>query len=102
MYNPTIHRINQALRARAVDPDAPIGPPAEILLRYSSPAEKLLEQAKTQIEALIEAAEVKKGTFLFFCLLVYGSGPTNLIQSLPKPRAAVVRRKLSSRCQGWM
>jgi len=66
MYNPTIHRIYQALRARAVDPDAPVGPPPEILLRYSNPPGKLLEQAKPQIEALIEAAEVKKGTCFSF------------------------------------
>jgi ATP-dependent DNA helicase 2 subunit 2 len=63
MYSPTIHRINQAIRARAVDPDAPIGPPAEILLRFSKPPEKLLDKAKSEIEALIDAAEIKKGSF---------------------------------------
>ncbi len=61
MYNPTIHRMNQAIRARAVDPDAPIGPPAEILLRFSNPPHKILEKAKSEIEALIDAAEIKKG-----------------------------------------
>ncbi|KAH6850278.1 ATP-dependent DNA helicase II subunit 2 [Chaetomium sp. MPI-CAGE-AT-0009] len=59
-YNPTIHRINQAIRARAVDPDAPIRPPAEILLRFSKPPEKLIEKARPEIEALIDAAEIKK------------------------------------------
>lgn len=61
MYNPTIHRINQAIRARAVDPDAPIGPPAEILLRFSKPPEKIIDKAKSEIKALIDAAEIKKG-----------------------------------------
>ncbi|KAH6624996.1 ATP-dependent DNA helicase II subunit 2 [Chaetomium sp. MPI-SDFR-AT-0129] len=59
-YNPIIHRMNQAIRARAVDPDAPIGPPAEILLRFSHPPENLLDKAKSEIDALIDAAEVKK------------------------------------------
>ncbi|KAL2263225.1 hypothetical protein VTK26DRAFT_7719 [Humicola hyalothermophila] len=60
LYNPTIHRINQAIRARAVDPESDIGPPAEILLRFSKPPEELLSKAKPDIEALIDAAEVKK------------------------------------------
>ena len=53
--------MNQAIRARAVDPDAPIGPPAEILLRFSNPPEALIAKAKSDIEALIDAAEIKKG-----------------------------------------
>ncbi len=53
--------MNQAIRARAVDPDAPIGPPAEILLRFSHPPEALIAKAKPEIEALADAAEIKKG-----------------------------------------
>ncbi|KAL1843419.1 hypothetical protein VTJ49DRAFT_1769 [Mycothermus thermophilus] len=60
LYNPTIHHLNQAIRARAVDEEAPIGPPAEILLRFSKPPQKLLDKAKAEITALIDAAEVKK------------------------------------------
>ncbi|KAK3990634.1 ATP-dependent DNA helicase [Cladorrhinum sp. PSN332] len=60
VYNPVIHRINQAIRTRAVDPDAAIGPPAEILMRFSKPPEKLIKKAKPEIEALIDAAELKK------------------------------------------
>lgn len=60
VYNPIIHRMNQAIRARAVDPDLPIGQPAEILLRYSKPPKKLLEKAKHEIGNLIDAAELKK------------------------------------------
>ncbi|KAK0748664.1 SPOC like C-terminal domain-containing protein [Apiosordaria backusii] len=60
VYNPIIHRMNQAIRARAIDPDAPIGPPAEILLRYSKPPKKLLDKAKHEIGNLIDAAELKK------------------------------------------
>ncbi|KAK0621247.1 SPOC like C-terminal domain-containing protein [Bombardia bombarda] len=60
LYNPVIHRMNQAIRARAVHPDRPIEPPAEILLRFSRPPEKLLDKAKPEIDALVEAAELKK------------------------------------------
>jgi hypothetical protein len=69
LYNPTIHRINQAIRARAVNPDSPISPPAEILLRYSKPPEKLIEKAKSEIDALIDAAEIKKGLLPISLLL---------------------------------
>ncbi|KAM7197748.1 ATP-dependent DNA helicase [Rhypophila sp. PSN 637] len=60
LYNPVIHRVNQAIRSRAVDPDGAIEPPAGILLRFSNPPEKLVEKAKPEIESLIEAAEIKK------------------------------------------
>ncbi|KAL1873454.1 hypothetical protein VTK73DRAFT_952 [Phialemonium thermophilum] len=59
-YNPIIHRINQAIRQRAVHPERPIEPAAGILLRYSKPPEDLVAQAKTQIEALIKHSDVKK------------------------------------------
>lgn len=59
-YNPTIHRINQAIRHRAVHPDEPLQPPAEILLRYSNPPDGLIEQAKKQINNVIKIADVKK------------------------------------------
>ncbi|KAL2143363.1 hypothetical protein VTI28DRAFT_10542 [Corynascus sepedonium] len=60
LYNPVIHRINQAIRDRAVNPDAPIKPPADILLRFSKPPEKLIHKARSEIDALIDAAEIKK------------------------------------------
>ncbi|SPQ22346.1 1fe97e1b-7be3-49c1-9f4c-33232a827330 [Thermothielavioides terrestris] len=60
LYNPIIHRLNQAIRARAVNPDGPIESPAEILLRFSKPPEKLIKKAKSEIEALADAAEIKK------------------------------------------
>ncbi|KAK0711092.1 SPOC like C-terminal domain-containing protein [Lasiosphaeris hirsuta] len=60
LYNPVIHRINQAIRARAVHPDEPVGPPADILVRFSKPPDNLIENARADIESLIEIAEVKK------------------------------------------
>jgi ATP-dependent DNA helicase 2 subunit 2 len=59
-YNPTIHRINQAIRHRAVHADEPLQPPAEILLRFSNPPENLVERVKKQINQVIKIADVKK------------------------------------------
>ncbi|RDA92872.1 hypothetical protein CP533_2892 [Ophiocordyceps camponoti-saundersi (nom. inval.)] len=59
-FNPSIHRINHAVRIRAVHPERslPQVPPA--LLRYSAPPEDLVERVHSRIKALIEVAEVKK------------------------------------------
>lgn len=62
-YNPTIHRINQAIRHRAVHPEEGLQPPAEILLRYSKPPEALIEHIKKQTANLIKKADLKKGEF---------------------------------------
>ncbi|KZL63322.1 ku70 ku80 n-terminal alpha beta domain-containing protein, partial [Colletotrichum incanum] len=59
-YNPIIHRINQAIRQRAVNPDGPIDPVPSILVRYAAPPEGLVEKSKPQVEALVSAAQVKK------------------------------------------
>lgn len=53
--------MNQAIRNRAVNPDAPLPPVAEILTRFTHPPEPLIAKAKTEIDGLIKAAEVKKG-----------------------------------------
>ncbi|PFH57513.1 hypothetical protein XA68_14916 [Ophiocordyceps unilateralis] len=59
-FNPSIHRINHAVRMRAVHPDKPVPPTPPVLLRYCAPPEDLVERVQTRICALIEAAEVKK------------------------------------------
>ncbi|KAK8035967.1 ATP-dependent DNA helicase II subunit 2 [Apiospora marii] len=60
LYCPTLHRINQAVRHRAVYPDQPVPPIPPILVKYAKPDEKLEEAAKTRLDDLIETAEVKK------------------------------------------
>ncbi|KXH66017.1 Ku70/Ku80 N-terminal alpha/beta domain-containing protein [Colletotrichum salicis] len=62
VYNPIIHRINQAIRQRAVNPEGQIDPIPPILVRYAAPPEDLVEKSKSQIEGLISAAQVKKAT----------------------------------------
>jgi ATP-dependent DNA helicase 2 subunit 2 len=60
VYNPVIHRINQAIRQRAIYPEKAIGEVPENLLRFSRPPKALIDRAKPKIEALIDVAEVKK------------------------------------------
>lgn len=61
-YSPIIHRVNQAIRFRAVHPDQPFeAPTGGILMRYAQPSQDLIKKAKSEIDALIEAADVKKG-----------------------------------------
>ncbi|KAJ0342921.1 ATP-dependent DNA helicase II subunit 2 [Colletotrichum chrysophilum] len=59
-YNPIIHRLNQAIRQRAVDPEGKINPVPPVLVRYAAPPEDLVQKSASSIEALITAADVKK------------------------------------------
>ena len=59
-YSPVLHRIDQAVRWRAVHPTEPVPPPYEILTRYSHPPEELVAGAKRKLEKLVAAADVKK------------------------------------------
>jgi ATP-dependent DNA helicase 2 subunit 2 len=60
-YSPMLHRLNQAIRTRAVKPNGSITSPAEILMKYSSPPKDVVAAAKGSLESLIAAANVKKG-----------------------------------------
>ena len=60
-YSPILHRLDQAVRWRAVHPNEPIPPVYEILTRFSKPPEQLVAKAKRQLEKLVAAADVKKG-----------------------------------------
>ncbi|KAL6713442.1 ATP-dependent DNA helicase yku80 [Lecanora helva] len=59
-YSPILHRLDQAVRWRAVRPDEPVPPPYEILTRYSKPPEELVAKSKRRLEKLVAAANVKK------------------------------------------
>lgn len=63
-FSPVLHRIDQAVRWKAVHPTEPVPPPYEILTRYSQPPNDLLALSKRRLEKLKAAADVKKGTFL--------------------------------------
>lgn len=62
-FSPVLHRIDQAVRWRAVHPTEPVPPPYEILTRYSTPPDDLVSQSKKRLEKLMAAADVKKGIF---------------------------------------
>jgi len=64
-YSPVLHRLDLAVRFRAVQPNEPIPPPYDILTRYSNPPDELLTKAKRQLQKLVEAANVKKGNSPF-------------------------------------
>ncbi|KAL2849511.1 SPOC like C-terminal domain-containing protein [Aspergillus pseudoustus] len=59
-FSPVVHRINAAIRSRAINPNEPIPPPAAILTQFSQPPQHLLESATQQLKKLIEVADVKK------------------------------------------
>ncbi|OJD28665.1 catalase [Diplodia corticola] len=59
-FSPVLHRVQQAIRWRAVHPTDEIPPPAEILTKYMKPPEDLLKQAQPFLEAMIAAGDVKR------------------------------------------
>lgn len=61
-FSPVLHRVNAAIRSRAIKPNDPIPPPAKILTQFSQPPEHVLQNAERHLKKLIEVADVKKGT----------------------------------------
>ncbi|OAA73951.1 Spen like and like SPOC, protein [Cordyceps fumosorosea ARSEF 2679] len=59
-YNPTIHRINNAVKQRAVHSDQPVQDIPAVLLRYAKPPQELIGRVQDRIEDLIKEADVKK------------------------------------------
>lgn len=60
-FSPLLHRIEGAVRWRAVHPNDPVPEVSEQLIRFSHPDEDLVNKSKKQLEKLISAADVKKG-----------------------------------------
>jgi ATP-dependent DNA helicase 2 subunit 2 len=63
-FSPVLHRINQAIRRRAVKPDEGVTPPADILTKWANPPPELVSQSNPILEKLIKAADLKKGMFV--------------------------------------
>ncbi|OJJ03536.1 hypothetical protein ASPVEDRAFT_737011 [Aspergillus versicolor CBS 583.65] len=59
-FSPILHRVNAAIRSRAIHPKDPIPPPAKILTQFSQPPEHVLRNAERHLKKLIEVADVKK------------------------------------------
>lgn len=59
-FNTRKNYMEQAVKFRAINSIDPVPPPAQILLKYSQPPEDLVAAAKTQLDTLMKAADVKK------------------------------------------
>ncbi|KAI2642645.1 Ku70/Ku80 N-terminal alpha/beta domain-containing protein [Xylaria nigripes] len=60
VFNPLLHRVNQVIQHRATYPNQLMPPTRAILLKYASPPDDLLAKAKSDLEDLIDKANVKK------------------------------------------
>lgn len=62
-FSPAIHRINQAIRHRAMYPDdTVIGEPAKVLNKWEHPPDDLVSKSAKKLEKLVKVAAVKQGT----------------------------------------
>lgn len=66
-FSPLLHRIEQAVRWRAIRPNDPLPPPSEKLTQLSKPPSELRIGAQKYLDRIIAAADVKKGDFPLPC-----------------------------------
>lgn len=67
-FSPAIHRINQAIRHRAIYPASEgIEEPAAVLTQWDHPPEELADKSTKKLKKLIAAAAIKKGTIVQIC-----------------------------------
>ncbi|KAI9736792.1 MAG: ATP-dependent DNA helicase II subunit 2 [Cirrosporium novae-zelandiae] len=59
-YSPLLHRLEQAIRFRAIHSTDPIPPPYEVITRYSNSPKELVSQSQDSLDSLIKIADVKK------------------------------------------
>ncbi|KAJ5198790.1 uncharacterized protein N7498_007907 [Penicillium cinerascens] len=59
-YSPLLHRLESAVRWRAVHPNDPVLEPAERLTRFAHPDEDIVKKSQSYLDALKSAADVKK------------------------------------------
>lgn len=60
-FSPVLHRIDSAIRHRAIHPNDPIPPPASVLTKFSHPPDDLVEKSKKYLDKLVAVSDVKKG-----------------------------------------
>lgn len=68
-FSPLLHRIQAAIRYRAVHPNDPILEPSERLTKFSQPDDDLVEKTRKDLEKLMAAADVKKGKSTIYLTL---------------------------------
>ncbi|KAF7718434.1 Uncharacterized protein PECH_005915 [Penicillium ucsense] len=59
-YSPLLHRIEAAVRYRAVHPNDPVLEPSEQLTKLAHPSQVLIERSSPYLEKLVQASNVKK------------------------------------------
>ncbi|GAQ39282.1 ATP-dependent DNA helicase II subunit 2 [Aspergillus niger] len=59
-FSPVLHRIDSAVRHRAIHPNDPIPPPAPVLTKFSHPPDDLVENSKKYLDKLVAVSDVKK------------------------------------------
>ncbi|KAJ6020588.1 hypothetical protein N7540_006092 [Penicillium herquei] len=59
-YSPLLHRLQSAVRWRAINPNGAIEEPSTQLTKFSHPDEELVKKTQAELEKLISAADVKK------------------------------------------
>ena len=59
-FSPILHRVNQVIRQRAVQPDKGLPPIPEILIKYSKPPDEAIQKSQASLQKVIEAANIKK------------------------------------------
>lgn len=100
-YSPLLHRIESAVRYRAVHPNEPILEPSEQLLKLAHPDKELVKNSNSSLEKLVSAANVKKSKLLYPQRILKANA-RKLIRSLQfhqKPRAASACARLRNLSQ---
>ncbi|KOS48871.1 hypothetical protein ACN38_g83 [Penicillium nordicum] len=59
-FSPLLHRIESAVRYRAVHPNDPVLDPSERLTEFAHPSEEMVKNSKSHLEKLMSTADVKK------------------------------------------
>lgn len=99
-YSPLLHRIESAVRYRAVHPNDPVLDSSDRLTKFAHPSEETVKKSKQYLDKLIVTADVKKGKQLQ--LPIGRSGNLIRLQFHQKQKAANVNAKPRNPCLGWM
>ncbi|KAJ6079523.1 hypothetical protein N7467_009276 [Penicillium canescens] len=59
-FSPLLHRLESAVRYRAVHPNDPVLDPSERLTQFAQPSEELVKKSKSYLERLMSVADIKK------------------------------------------
>lgn len=78
-YEPRLHRLQQAIRHRAVHENKPIPPPFEMIIKFMHPPREILNNSALSWKNVQNAADIKKGKLssgiYAMLLIIYQSPP---------------------------